>query len=164
MCFFYQNEFGSRVYFDDLGPPWPKHPCTDNTNYLSTSKKTSAKLIYPELRDRKLISEENYWFTQIPWTPEDDFRESYGSKPWEFWEVLKRVRGEGKTLLILKGINEEKQMYLAAERFPRIIMPGCIVFYKRLQLAYFDTTTMKPNECIVARLNAKEFIEMQFGL
>lgn len=28
--FFYVNSFGSRVYFDDLGPPWPKHPCTDN--------------------------------------------------------------------------------------------------------------------------------------
>lgn len=28
--FFYQNSLGSRVYFDDLGPPWPKHPCTDN--------------------------------------------------------------------------------------------------------------------------------------
>ncbi|MCC6925118.1 YXWGXW repeat-containing protein [Novosphingobium sp.] len=28
--FFYQNDFGSRVFFDDLGPPWPKHPCTDN--------------------------------------------------------------------------------------------------------------------------------------
>lgn len=27
--FFYANSFGSRVYFDDLGPPWPKHPCTD---------------------------------------------------------------------------------------------------------------------------------------
>jgi hypothetical protein len=28
--YFYANQFGSRVYFDDLGPPWPKHPCTDN--------------------------------------------------------------------------------------------------------------------------------------
>lgn len=28
--FFYANASGSRVYFDDLGPPWPKHPCTDN--------------------------------------------------------------------------------------------------------------------------------------
>jgi hypothetical protein len=26
--FFYQSEFGGRVYFDSLGPPWPKHPCT----------------------------------------------------------------------------------------------------------------------------------------
>lgn len=28
--FYYANAAGSRVYFDDLGPPWPKHPCTDN--------------------------------------------------------------------------------------------------------------------------------------
>ena len=27
--FFYQSPHGGRVYFDDLGPPWPKHPCTD---------------------------------------------------------------------------------------------------------------------------------------
>lgn len=25
--FFYQNEHGSRVYFDRLGDPWPKHDC-----------------------------------------------------------------------------------------------------------------------------------------
>lgn len=30
--FFYQNQYGSRVFFDDLGPPWPKHHCTDNAN------------------------------------------------------------------------------------------------------------------------------------
>lgn len=28
--FFYQSPHGGRVYFDDLGRPWPKHPCTDN--------------------------------------------------------------------------------------------------------------------------------------
>jgi hypothetical protein len=27
--FFYSNEYGSRVFFDSVGPPWPKHPCTD---------------------------------------------------------------------------------------------------------------------------------------
>lgn len=29
--FFYQSPHGGRVYFDELGPPWPKHPCTNNT-------------------------------------------------------------------------------------------------------------------------------------
>jgi len=29
--FYYCNEYGSSVFFDDLGPPWPKHPCTDNS-------------------------------------------------------------------------------------------------------------------------------------
>jgi hypothetical protein len=28
--FFYQSENGGRVFFNDLGPPWPKHPCTSN--------------------------------------------------------------------------------------------------------------------------------------
>jgi hypothetical protein len=28
--FFYQSPEGGRVFFDDLGPPWPKHPCIDN--------------------------------------------------------------------------------------------------------------------------------------
>lgn len=26
--FFYRNEYGSAVFFDELGPPWTKHPCT----------------------------------------------------------------------------------------------------------------------------------------
>jgi hypothetical protein len=28
--FFIETENGGRVFFDELGPPWPKHPCTDN--------------------------------------------------------------------------------------------------------------------------------------
>ncbi len=27
--YFWSNSLGSRVYFDEMGPPWPKHPCTD---------------------------------------------------------------------------------------------------------------------------------------
>ena len=26
--FFYQSPNGGRVFFDNLGPPWTKHPCT----------------------------------------------------------------------------------------------------------------------------------------
>ena len=29
VVFFYQSPDGGRVFFDELGPPWPKHPCTD---------------------------------------------------------------------------------------------------------------------------------------
>jgi hypothetical protein len=27
--YFWSNADGARVYFDEMGPPWPKHPCTD---------------------------------------------------------------------------------------------------------------------------------------
>src|SRR5438552_45898 len=30
--YFYQSPNGGRVFFDELGPPWPKHPCTDLEN------------------------------------------------------------------------------------------------------------------------------------
>lgn len=30
--FFYQSPHGGRVFFDELGPPWTKHPCTDNSD------------------------------------------------------------------------------------------------------------------------------------
>ena len=33
--YFYQNRFGSRVFFDEVGPPWPKHPCTDTVSRSS---------------------------------------------------------------------------------------------------------------------------------
>ena len=26
--YFYDSGYGGRVFFDELGPPWPKHPCT----------------------------------------------------------------------------------------------------------------------------------------
>jgi hypothetical protein len=28
--YFYRSPYNGRVFFDDLGWPWPKHPCTDN--------------------------------------------------------------------------------------------------------------------------------------
>jgi hypothetical protein len=36
--FYFRAENGGRVFFDDLGPPWPKHPCTDR------SPRTSVKI------------------------------------------------------------------------------------------------------------------------
>jgi hypothetical protein len=29
--YFFQATNGGRVFFDELGPPWPKHPCTDRS-------------------------------------------------------------------------------------------------------------------------------------
>lgn len=38
--FFYQSPAGGRVFFDDLGWPWPKHPCTDNPKAQKARVKT----------------------------------------------------------------------------------------------------------------------------
>lgn len=34
--YFYQSKDGGRVYFDSMGWPWPKHPCTDSSVKIPT--------------------------------------------------------------------------------------------------------------------------------
>lgn len=41
--FFYNSPDGGRVFFDELGPPWPKHPCTDNGDAIRQVEKPSAR-------------------------------------------------------------------------------------------------------------------------
>jgi hypothetical protein len=53
--FFYSNQFGSKVYFNDLGPLWPKHPCTDNPRRRTTSDQS---LVGRPARRAKGISQE----------------------------------------------------------------------------------------------------------
>ena len=38
--FFYRSPDDGRVFFDRLVPPWPKHPCTDNSLHFSFSDVT----------------------------------------------------------------------------------------------------------------------------
>lgn len=35
--YFYQSPHGGRVFFDELGWPWPKHPCTDNHQHRTST-------------------------------------------------------------------------------------------------------------------------------
>jgi uncharacterized small protein (DUF1192 family) len=43
--FFYCSPDGGRVYFDELGPPWPKHPCTDHAR--ATQKGSAERTASP---------------------------------------------------------------------------------------------------------------------
>lgn len=45
---FYQSPFGGRVFFDSLGWPWPKHPCTDRSisnNYIRKDIEETPKAL-----------------------------------------------------------------------------------------------------------------------
>lgn len=47
--FFYASPFGGRVFFDELGPPWPKHPCTDRGRPAQlTLPSNTSNNIHPE--------------------------------------------------------------------------------------------------------------------
>lgn len=40
--FFYRAESGGSVFFDSLGPPWPKHPCTDKAGPAKKSRNRAS--------------------------------------------------------------------------------------------------------------------------
>lgn len=41
--FYYRNEHGSSVFFEELGPPWPKHPCTDNQRASGATRRPQRR-------------------------------------------------------------------------------------------------------------------------
>lgn len=43
--FFYQSRYGGRVFFDNLGWPWPKHRCTDNSTSSIISPPATRSVI-----------------------------------------------------------------------------------------------------------------------
>lgn len=60
--FFYQSEHGGRVFFDDVGWPWPKHPCTD-----SAAAQQNTKIYAPSAPSTATRTEwtKNYTFFRL---------------------------------------------------------------------------------------------------
>lgn len=58
--FFWKNSAGSKVWFDALGAPWPKHPCLDNglatTRLLQTATGVRS-LTHDEIRNAQRAAE-----------------------------------------------------------------------------------------------------------
>jgi len=49
LVYFYKSPDGGSVYFDDLGPPWPKHPCMDAGTQTIWPGRTALALEMPLL-------------------------------------------------------------------------------------------------------------------
>ena len=50
--FYYESPFGGRVFFESMGPPWPKHPCTDSTNQSKQTKRSPGSVVGSQLGER----------------------------------------------------------------------------------------------------------------
>ena len=99
--YYYQNQFGSRVFFDELGWPWPKHPCTDNSN---TGKRNSS-VKPPAVRARGAMLEILNAAQGIAFDHGANFRSKFGEPPWDLLSVVKIVRSGVKNSIQAKSIS-----------------------------------------------------------
>ena len=89
--FFYANANGSRVFFDDLGPPWPKHGCTDRGRDYAVRVPTED---HPPLRRRSRgeIAEIFDCLLDAHVDPRDQHRERRSKAPESIFVVEDSVR------------------------------------------------------------------------
>ena len=71
--FFYQSSAGGRVFFDELGPPWPKHPCTSSDDTFVSARQ-------PRVSDLPRVPA----WKQLGWTPIELSRSRFV----ETWHVV----------------------------------------------------------------------------
>lgn len=85
-CFYYENEFGSKVWFDELGVPWTKHPCFDRHPEHRTTRPKELPEFVLELEptvhqvfSKRLWQKEKWHFFSVLKSKQDT-RRLY---PWE---------------------------------------------------------------------------------
>lgn len=88
--YYYQNQFGSRVFFDELGWPWPKHHCTDNAKPAASHR--NAAIAPFSLRKRGAVAELMEAARIAEFDPSSAFRNKYGHSPFDLLVVIEIIR------------------------------------------------------------------------
>ncbi len=126
--FFYQSPYGGRVFFDELGPPWPKHPCTDNVLskiYVESDTKLSSIVIEEPDRRGTIVPRwqregwEAYRCVNIDQDYSEDVRRISGKLPSTDASLILyalaswyRLREEHMELMMIKCICKRAGRYL----------------------------------------------------
>ena len=140
--FYYQNEFGSRVFFNDVGPPWPKHGCTDH----SDARKLGVDEC-PEFVRRIACDGELQEVSNLPVRPVVEEREarSCWTPSW-----VKRSTQRDEILHVTAFIaNDQRQPAVRFTVALRSDFPeaGEIVFVQGSRLSFFSFIEFAPVEC-----------------
>lgn len=162
LVFFYQNASGSKVFFDDIGPPWPKHPCTDfvvssgGRSNQSAKTDTSLSTAAPS-RD---YAEDLLSILRMPEELIEDYASELSELTQDGWDrcVVKRktIRHIDEASRIYYVVhsaldpNEKSVRFSTAWRVPHPFAKDT-VYLKGNLLSYFDFEIFEPREVMVER-------------
>ncbi len=154
---YYQNEYGSRVFFDDIGWPWPKHPCTDNNGSYSIRAERPEERTAVEV-ERIDAAAENLGFDL-----DRQFVERHGRLPWKLTVVAKSFRSQAANLIVARSLeyDGDQQFYFSFEARRRLLKPGDFFSFKRDRISLLDVTTLAPREIRIRRYRSvREFLDL----
>jgi hypothetical protein len=161
--FFFQNELGSRVFFDELGPPWPKHPCMDKSSVSEDYGQKTSGVSSPESRTDEMISRLALYMDVIGHDYSKEFRRKFRQGPPRFMRILRRFAIPGATLLIIHDISKEPKNILwlvKCKAVPRQLSENTLIVVEKNNFAFFDTKKMQPSSVQFTRLrSAAEFVK-----
>jgi hypothetical protein len=136
--YFYANSNGSRVFFDELGPPWPKHPCTDRPNVAARVAVHGAR---PERRKIGLIKEivGHAWVLDRKRTPSLDRTESPNLDGWRLLLITEVKARGGKVQLSAEFVEtiHQHRITLLADQGCHFYV-GQFASLRRDVLSFFD--------------------------
>ncbi|MFQ3664492.1 MAG: hypothetical protein SNJ79_00435 [Sphingomonadaceae bacterium] len=150
--FFYQNEHGSRVFFDDLGPPWPKHPCTDN-EAPSLSRPSAgdgfAATVGAANRDLSLAEVEiEPSFQDAESTASEIEQPVYTGDGWDRCTVKKQTERDGIAYFTVNNASDPLNKSMRFSTHARPDLPGSrdTLYLKGSRMSFFSFEMFAPQE------------------
>lgn len=141
--YYYQNAAGSRVYFDELGPPWPKHPCTDRAQ----SQKAELKLYAERPRSRKRgLSLELVEAAHITGVfNERYFRPDGYSDHWTPIEIISLHRDGWRNHVTARYLesDDREEFQFDFDSSADHVSPGDIIALRRNEVSLYDVENSK---------------------
>jgi hypothetical protein len=152
--YYYQNDAGSRVFFDELGWPWPKHPCTDN----GTKVQPSSKI--PRARTTEDVLEIVKAARQLDFDPAVKFRYSFGDSPWDLLSVKSIRRSGFENRIEANSISPllDEPLYLAFVSAKIVPAPGDFFGFNGESVS-----VLEPGSLQSKRLKARSIEEAEFA-
>lgn len=143
--YFYQSPYGGKVFFDAMGPPWPKHPCTDSLNspingheIKDLSKTIGLKDVN---RHQPLVALEPEWFHI-------------------FCSNIQTVDSDPTvTVFFLGDQGQEKQLFSRIRR-DQVDVLWPILLKRSVDRKYYEISTLKAKELVPSELRSTAFLSV----
>ena len=143
--YFYQSPYGGKVFFDAMGPPWPKHPCSDSLNspindheIKGLSKTIGLKDVN---RHQPLVALEPEWFHI-------------------FCSNIQTVDSDPTvTVFFLGDQGQEKQLFSRIRR-DQVDVLWPILLKRSVDRKYYEISTLKAKELVPSELRSKAFLSV----